>query len=108
MKEKINDDKLNDLVVKKNVFTRSITNTDICNNILFALKYNNISQRELSNRLGVSPATVSLWLKGNTPFTTETLTKISKILNLPLEYFPTNHFKIFFLYSSVIFLPPNY
>lgn len=87
MKEKINDDKLNDSVINGNDFTKPFTNTDICNNILFALKYNNISQRELSNRLGVSPATVSLWLKGNTPFTTETLTKISKTLNIPIEYF---------------------
>ena len=67
-----------------------ITRKDICENILLALKYNGMSQRELAKKLSVSPATVSLWLKGNTPLTIETLMEIAKILRLPSSYFLEN------------------
>ena len=52
--------------------------------ILRTIRAQNLSQKELAQKLDVSPQQVSKWLKGNENFTLETIVKIESILKIEL------------------------
>lgn len=54
------------------------------------LKAQNMTQRELALKLGVSEVTVSRWLNGERSLTVETLTSIADALEISPAYFFTN------------------
>ncbi|GHT89413.1 hypothetical protein FACS189474_6030 [Bacteroidia bacterium] len=58
--------------------------------VLLALKEQGMSQKELAEKMEVSPQYVSKLLKGNENLTLETLTKLEDILNLQLLVGTTN------------------
>lgn len=53
---------------------------EIALKILRAIREDGISQKELAQRLSVSPQQVSKWVKGKENFTIETLTRIERAL----------------------------
>lgn len=56
--------------------------------ILRILREQKISQKELANRLNVSPQQVNKWVKGNENFTFETISRIENVLNIQLLSVP--------------------
>ena len=52
--------------------------------ILRTLREKGLNQKELAERLNVSPQQVNKWVKGNENFTFETIAKIEKALNIKL------------------------
>ncbi len=52
--------------------------------ILKTLRKNNMSQKDLAERLEVSPQQVNKWLKGKENFRLETISKIERALNIHL------------------------
>lgn len=57
---------------------------DISNVIYNRLQELGMSRKELAERTGTSPATVTRWIGGGQNFTLSTLSKISKALGVPL------------------------
>jgi transcriptional regulator with XRE-family HTH domain len=52
--------------------------------ILRCLRKNNISQKELAKKLGVSPQQVNKWVKGSENFRLDTISKIEQALQIKL------------------------
>lgn len=52
--------------------------------VLRTLRENGLSQKDLAEKLNVSPQQVNKWLKGNENFTFETVSKIEDALNIEL------------------------
>lgn len=52
--------------------------------ILRAIRRDGISQKQLAERMGVSPQVVNKWVKGNENFTLETIEKIERALGIEL------------------------
>lgn len=52
--------------------------------VLRTLRTNKISQKELAERLGVSPQQVNKWLKGSENFTLDTISKLEEALDIQL------------------------
>ncbi len=52
--------------------------------ILEALSGQKITQKDLAEKLGVSPQQVNKWVKGKENFTFETIAKIEKALNIKI------------------------
>ena len=61
----------------------------IADEIEDALKAKGMTQKELAQRLGTSPAAVSRWLGGGHNFTLSTLARISVVLDVPLISVPS-------------------
>lgn len=62
--------------------------------VLRTLRENGLSQKDLAERLNVSPQQVNKWVKGNENFTFETISKIEDALQIELMSitgFETNH-----------------
>jgi DNA-binding helix-turn-helix protein len=57
--------------------------------LILALRNKNISQKELADRIGVTQATISRYITGLSTPTSGTLQKLSRELNLPINYFFT-------------------
>ena len=57
---------------------------DISTAIEKGLRKRKMTQKELAERLGTSPASVHSWLGGNHNFTLSTLARISTVLGVPL------------------------
>ncbi|MCK9311397.1 MAG: helix-turn-helix transcriptional regulator [Bacteroidales bacterium] len=53
-------------------------------NILRTLRAKDLSQKDLAERLGVSPQLVNKWVKGKENFTFETVAKLEEALNIEL------------------------
>ena len=51
-------------------------------NLAGLLKNNNISQKELAKKIGVSPSTVSMWVTGNSSPRMDLLEKIAEVFNI--------------------------
>src|SRR6266508_326111 len=54
---------------------------DIASQIYEYMKEQNMSQRELANKLGKSESEISKWLSGSHNFTIETVAKVEDVLN---------------------------
>jgi transcriptional regulator with XRE-family HTH domain len=52
--------------------------------ILRCLRKNNMSQKELAKKLGVSPQQVNKWVKGGENFRLDTISKIEEVLQIRL------------------------
>lgn len=52
--------------------------------VLRTLRENGLSQKDLAEKLNVSPQQVNKWLKGNENFTFETIAKLENALNIEL------------------------
>lgn len=65
-------------------------NNGISEKILNLRQVNNITQKELAEKLGLTNRAVSKWENGISVPTIENLIKISKIFHVPLEYFFDN------------------
>jgi ribosome-binding protein aMBF1 (putative translation factor) len=53
-------------------------------NILSQLRKLGMSQKDLADKLQVTPQTVNSWVKGNSNFTIETIVRIEEILEVEL------------------------
>jgi ribosome-binding protein aMBF1 (putative translation factor) len=53
-------------------------------NILAQLRKRGMSQKDLAEKLQVTPQTVNSWVKGNSNFTIETIVKIEGVLGVEL------------------------
>ena len=51
-------------------------------NLAELLKNNNINQKELAKKIGVSPSTVSMWVTGNSSPRMDLLEKIAEVFNI--------------------------
>lgn len=54
-------------------------------NLIYYLHMRNVSQKELAERLGISPSAVSNWTKGKNTPDIENLVAICKILNISVN-----------------------
>ncbi len=57
--------------------------------ILRSLRAKGLSQRDLADKLNVTPQQVNKWVKGGENFTIETIVKIEQVLNIVLIEIPT-------------------
>lgn len=55
------------------------------NNLVFYTKSKQITQKELSDRLGVTQSAVSHWFKGDNSPNIEVVSKIAEILSVPMS-----------------------
>ena len=55
------------------------------NNLVFYTKNKQITQKELSDRLGVTQSAVSHWFKGDNSPNIEVVSKIAEILSIPMS-----------------------
>jgi len=62
--------------------------------ILRTLREEGITQKELANRMNVSPQQINKWVRGNENFTIETLVKIGNVLGITLINIPDKKGKI--------------
>lgn len=53
-------------------------------NILAQLRVLGMSQKDLAEKLQVTPQTVNSWIKGNSNFTIETIVRIEEVLGIEL------------------------
>ena len=58
-------------------------------NLAELLKNNNINQKELAKKIGVSPSTVSMWVTGNSSPRMDLLEKIAELYNPRRSTFKT-------------------
>jgi len=56
--------------------------------VLQTLRTQGLNQKELAERMGVSPQLVNKWVKGNENFTFETIAKLEDALNIELMHIP--------------------
>ena len=56
-------------------------------NVKYLRKTKGLSQAVLARKLGINQASISLWESGKTNPDTETLMKLAKIFDVPLDYF---------------------
>lgn len=61
---------------------------DISDQITECLKKENLSQKDLSDKLGIPQAEISKWMSGSHNFTIKTIAKISAALNHPILIAP--------------------
>ena len=66
---------------------KEYTESNVIRNINKALKYRNLTKKELAMKLNVAPSTVTMWLNGKNKISLEDFLKIASILQLPLTYF---------------------
>lgn len=59
-------------------------------NVKYLRKTKGLSQAVLARKLGINQASISLWESGKTNPDTETLMKLAKIFDVPLDYFMSN------------------
>jgi transcriptional regulator with XRE-family HTH domain len=63
--------------------------------ILRSLRAKGLSQRDLADKLNVTPQQVNKWVKGGENFTIETIAKIEQVLDIVLIEIPTESSKIY-------------
>ena len=61
--------------------------------ILRHIRANEISQKDLAERINVAPQQVNKWLKGGENFTLETISRIENVLGIPLISVHDSHRK---------------
>ena len=72
---------------------KEYTESNVIRNINNALKYRNMTKKELAKKLKVAPSTITMWLNGKNKMSLEDFLKIASILQLPLTYFISNENK---------------
>jgi DNA-binding XRE family transcriptional regulator len=70
--------------------------------ILTQLKEKGITQKQLAEKMLVSPQQINKWVSGNEKFSLDTLIKIQQILDIPImaSYYENNNEKALALVSS--------
>lgn len=59
----------------------------IAKNLIKLLKLNNLTQKQLAEKLNIKLQVVNRWVKGKALPTTKSLDKLSSVFNIPVSYF---------------------